>query len=124
MANFLRIDHIALHVRNLNISREFYKNHFGFSDYYKQVTASGIEIYYMKLGDTILELVGRHDLKIGGFHWCMETDDFDDAVSQLEKNKVKLIQEPHPTDAREPREQGWKRAVFEGPDGEHVEIRG
>ena len=62
----------------------------------------------------------------------METDDFDSSsealiyqsISQLEKNKVKLIQEPHPTDAREPREQGWKRAVFEGPDGEHVEIRG
>ena len=45
----------------------------------------------MKLGDTILELVGRYDLKIEGFHWHMETDSFEDAVYQLKKNKVKLI---------------------------------
>jgi catechol-2,3-dioxygenase len=57
-ANFFKIDYITLHVRDLNTSRRFYKSHFGFSDFYKQVTASGIEIYYMKLGDTILELVG------------------------------------------------------------------
>ena len=45
----------------------------------------------MKLGDTILELMGRYDLKIEGFYWCMETDGFEGAVYQLKKNKVKLI---------------------------------
>ena len=54
----------------------------------------------------------------------METDDFDGAVSQLKQNQVDLFQPPHPTDAREPREKGWRRVVFLGPDGEQIEIRG
>ena len=124
MAIFKRIDHIALHVKDLAASTKFYKYHFGFKDFYEQVTPSGIQISYLKLGDTILELVGRQDPTIGGFHWCMETDDFDGAVAQLKQNQVDLFQPPHPTDARESREKGWRRVVFLGPDGEQIEIRG
>ena len=124
MAIFKRIDHVALEVKDLDFSIKFYKEHFGFEDHYRQVTPSGIQIAYLKLGDTQLELVGRHDQIIGGFHWCMETDDFDGAVSQLKEKKVELLTPPHPTDAREPREKGWRRVVFKGPDGEQIELRG
>jgi lactoylglutathione lyase len=124
MAIFKRIDHVALEVKDLDFSINFYKEHFGFEDHYRQVTPSGIQIAYLKLGDTQLELVGRHDQIIGGFHWCMETDDFDGAVSQLKEKQVKLLTPPHPTDAREPREKGWRRVVFKGPDGEQIELRG
>ena len=124
MAIFKRIDHVALEVKDLDFSINFYKEHFGFEDHYRQVTPSGIKIAYLKLGDTQLELVGRHDQIIGGFHWCMETDDFDGAVSQLKEKKLELLTPPHPTDAREPREKGWRRVVFKGPDGEQIELRG
>ena len=100
------------------------KEHFGFEDHYRQVTPSGIQIAYLKLGDTQLELVGRHDQAVGGFHWCMETDDFDGAVAELKEKQVELHTPPHPTDAREPREEGWRRVVFKGPDGEQIELRG
>jgi lactoylglutathione lyase len=124
MAIFKRIDHVALEVKDLDFSIKFYKEHFGFEDHYRQVTPSGIQIAYLKLGDTQLELIGRHDQIIGGFHWCMETDDFDSAVSQLKEKHVELLTPPHPTDAREPREKGWRRVVFKGPDGEKIELRG
>ena len=124
MVKFKRIDHIALHVKNLLVSKEFYKFNFGFINYYEQITPSGIKISYLKLGDTILELVERQDPCSGGFHWCIETDDFDAAVSQLKKNQVELVQAPHPTDARELREKGWRRVVYKGPDGEQIELRG
>ena len=124
MAIFKRIDHVALEVKDLDFSIKFYKENFGFEDHYRQVTPSGIQITYLKLGDTQLELVGRHDQIIGGFHWCLETDDFDGAVSQLKEKQVELFTPPHPTDAREPREKGWRRVVFKGPDGEQVELRG
>jgi lactoylglutathione lyase len=124
MAIFKRIDHVALEVKDLDFSIKFYKEHFGFEDHYRQVTPSGIQIAYLKLGDTQLELIGRHDQIIGGFHWCMETDDFDGAVSQLKEKQVELLTPPHPTDAREPREKGWRRVVFKGPDGEKIELRG
>jgi lactoylglutathione lyase len=35
-----------------------------------------------------------------------------------------LIRAPHQTAAREPREKGWRRVVFRGPDGEQIELRG
>jgi lactoylglutathione lyase len=124
MVTFKRIDHVALEVKDLDFSIKFYKEHFGFEDHYRQVTPSGIQIAYLKLGDTQLELIGRHDQIIGGFHWCMETDDFDSAVSQLKEKHVELLTPPHPTDAREPREKGWRRVVFKGPDGEKIELRG
>ena len=124
MAIFKRIDHVALEVKDLDFSINFYKEHFGFEDHYRQVTPSGIQIAYLKLGDTQLELVGRHDQIISGFHWCMETDDFDGAVSQLKEKQVEVLTAPHPTDAREPKEKGWRRVVFKGPDGEQIELRG
>lgn len=35
-----------------------------------------------------------------------------------------MFQKIDPTDPRSPGEEGWKRAVFKGPDGELIEIRG
>ena len=121
---FKRIDHIALHVNDLTASRKFYKKYFDFEDHYEQVTPTGTKIVYLKLGDMILELVGRSDGPINGFHWCIETSDFDQAVSRLTKNKVEILQPPHPTDARIEKEEGWRRVVFKGPDGEQIELRG
>jgi lactoylglutathione lyase len=123
MVDFKRIDHIALHVSDLAASIAFYETHFGFENYYEQETPTGIKIAYLRIADTILELVGRAE-QMSGFHWCLETDDFDGAVAELEANGVELMQAPHPTDAREAKEAGWRRVVFKGPDGEQIELRG
>jgi lactoylglutathione lyase len=61
---------------------------------------------------------------MSGFHFCLETDNFDDTVSQLQKDGVKLLRAPHDTAARAPRENGWRRVVFAGLDGEQIELRG
>ena len=121
---FKRIDHIALHVNDLTISKEFYIKHFEFKEHYEQVTPAGTKIVYLKLGDTILELVGRNESPINGFQWCIETTDFDQAVSKLAKDNVEILQQPHPTDPRIEKEVGWRRVVFKGPDGEQIELRG
>jgi lactoylglutathione lyase len=123
MVAYKRIDHIALHVSDLAASTTFYERHFGFENYYQQKTPTGIQIHYLKLGDTVLELVGRAE-PMNGFHWCLETVDFDGAVAQLEADGVDVAQAPHDTDAREAKEKGWRRVVFKGPDGELIEIRG
>jgi lactoylglutathione lyase len=54
----------------------------------------------------------------------LETDNFNETVDQLETDGVKLLRAPHDTAAREPRENGWRRVVFAGPDGEQIELRG
>jgi lactoylglutathione lyase len=121
---FKRIDHVAIHVADLDRSVTFYEKHFGFKKYFQHAGSGGLQIAYLKLGDTVLELTHRTDGAMMGFHFCLETDNFDATVAKLQKDSVKLIRAPHDTAAREPRENGWRRVVFGGPDGEQIELRG
>jgi lactoylglutathione lyase len=121
---FKRIDHVALHVTDLDGSVNFYEKHFGFKHYFQHAAGSGTQIAYLRLGDTVLELTHHFDGAMTGFHFCLETDNFDETVAKLQNDGVKLIRAPHDTAAREPRENGWRRVVFAGPDGEQIELRG
>ena len=121
---FKRIDHVAIHVADLDRSVAFYEQHFGFKKYFQHAGGGGMQIAYLKLGDTVLELTHRTDGAMMGFHFCLETNNFDETVAKLQKDGVKLIRAPHDTAAREPRESGWRRVVFAGPDGEQIELRG
>ena len=124
MVTYKRIDHTALHVANIEVSKNFYETHFGFETYFEHETPTGVPIAYLRLMDTVLELTGMEDAPIKGFHFCLETDDFEGAVADLKAATVELIQPPHKTAAREPREKNWQRVVFKGPDGELIELRG
>lgn len=124
MVAYRRIDHIALHVGDLDRSIAFYERHFGCEKYFEHESGRGFRIAYLALGDTVLELVDRDEGPMNGFHFCLETDDFDGAVARLKSDGVRCIQEPHDTPARSPREEGWRRVVFRGPDGESIELRG
>ncbi len=121
---FKRIDHVALHVSDLARSVDFYEVHFGFKKYFQHAGSGGLQIAYLKLGDTVLELTHRSDGSMKGFHFCLETDSFETAVAELQKKGVEMARAPHDTAAREPREKGWRRVVFCGPDGEQIELRG
>jgi lactoylglutathione lyase len=121
---YKRIDHVALHVADLERSIGFYERHFGFKSYSQQTAAGGLRIAYLKLGNTVLELTHRSDGGMNGFHFCLETDTFDEAVSELQAAGVPMLRAPHATAAREPREESWRRVVFRDPDGEQIELRG
>lgn len=121
---FKRIDHVAIHVSDLDRSVKFYEQHFGFKHYFQHAAGSGLQIAYLKLADTVLELTHHFDGPMTGFHFCLETDNFDETVAKLQQEGVKLVRAPHDTAAREPRENGWRRVVFAGPDGEQIELRG
>jgi lactoylglutathione lyase len=121
---FKRIDHVAIHVKDLDRSVAFYEQHFGFKKYFQHAATGGLQIAYLRLGDTVLELTHKTDGAMAGFHFCLETDNFDPTVAELQRQGVELIRAPHDTAAREPRENGWRRVVFGGPDGEQIELRG
>ncbi len=121
---YRRIDHVALHVSDIERSIAFYERNFGCETYFEHTSGRGFRIAYLRLGDTVLELTHRDDGAMTGFHFCFETDDLDGSVAALKAAGVDCIQEPHHTDAREPREKGWRRVVFSGPDGEAIELRG
>ena len=120
----MQLNHVAIHVADLDRSVMFYERHFGFKHYFQHAAGSGLQIAYLKLGDTVLELTHHSDGSMAGFHFCLETDNFAETVEKLQRDGVKLLRAPHETAAREPRENGWRRVVFAGPDGEQIELRG
>jgi lactoylglutathione lyase len=122
---FKRIDHVALHVADLDRSVDFYERNFGFKKYFQHIAGSGHQIAYLKLGDTVLELTHYPEgSAMVGFHFCLEAEDFNAAIADLQKRGVEMVRAPHDTAAREERENGWRRVVFRGPDGEQIELRG
>jgi len=126
---FKRIDHVAFNVKDRAKSIHFYEEYLDFKKYYEHdVPAPTVEkIVYLKLGDTILELIHMPDNSEStnqGFHFCLESDNFDEDYTRLINAGVPVDTEPHPAGAREAREEGWRRVVFIGPDGELIEFRG
>ena len=121
---FRRIDHVAIHVADIDRSISFYTKNFDCDKYFEHTAGPGFRIAYLRMGDTILELVNSPEEKMGGFHFCFETCDLDAAIKKLKAGRVKCVTEPYETAARSPREKGWRRTVFEGPDGEQIELRG
>jgi len=121
---FKRIDHIALHVGDLARSVDFYERHFGFKKYFQHTVGEGLQIVYLKLADSILELAQKSDGSMTGFHFCLEVEQFDEAVAGLQEAGLEMVRAPHGTTAREPKENAWRRVVFRGPDGEQIELRG
>ena len=126
-AVFRRIDHVAITVKDRARSIRFYEENFGFKLYFEHdVPVPEVEkIVYLKLGDTVLEMV--HMLSgpgNQGFHFCLESNNFDEDYTRLKDAGIPVATEPHPAGAREPREEGWRRVVFSGPDGESIEFRG
>ena len=126
---FKRIDHTAFTVKNRAKSISFYENILGFKRYYEHDVPMAVveKIVYLKLGDTILEMIHMPDMPQEDkrvFHLCLESDNFDDDYLRLVKAGVEIETEPHIAGAREKGEENWKRAVFIGPDGESIEIRG
>ena len=118
---------MAFNVKDGAKSIRFYEENFGFKKYFEHDgPVPAIEkIAYLKLGDTILELIHMPNGSTNqGFHFCLESDNFDEDYNRLKKVGIPIDTEPHPTGARERKEQGWRRVVFVGPDGELIEFRG
>lgn len=124
---FKRIDHVAFIVKNRAKSIQFYEENLGFKKYAEHdVPVPAIEkIVYLKLGDTVLELIHMpNGPVVQGFHFCLESNNFEADYTRLKNAGIPVDTEPHPAGARESGEESWRRVVFVGPDGELVEFRG
>lgn len=128
------IDHVAIVTFDLEQTIQFYEKHFGFRPYADQVPNNPQvkKIVYLRRGDDIIEVVhmageatprpkGRFP---GADHIAFRVRDFDGEVARLKAAGVQVHTEPHPTPAREPGEEGWKRAAFRDNNGTMIEIRG
>ena len=122
-----RLDHVAVSARDLDRSIEFYSKHFGMEHYFTQPSPNPRlqAIAYLRNAQGVVELMHVPDHAMGGgFHFCFVSDDFDADFKRLVDEGVEVKSPPRPTAARIPEEGGWMRCVFNGPDGEEVEMRG
>lgn len=121
---FKFIDHVAVHCSDVDTSVAFYRDNFGFEEFSRHRRDLG-GISYMRLGPTVLELTQKQGEPMSGMHFALETDDMDKAIAHLAARGIRQLQPPRPISARRPGEsQTSRRAVYNGPDGEMIEIRG
>ncbi|MDX1482876.1 MAG: VOC family protein [Alphaproteobacteria bacterium] len=118
---FKYIDHVAVHCSDLDRSARFYTDVMGFEPW----VGHDNRIQYFKCGDTLLELTMKTPKQVmSGLHFCLQAEDIEKAVAHLKEKGVECAVELRPSTGRVPGEEGLRRAVFKGPDGELIEIRG
>ncbi len=120
---FKKIDHVAVHCSDLETSLKFYQDAFGF-EFINRIERPGGGIAYAQLGGSVLELTQKQGQEYSGYHIAIWADDMDAAISHLAAQGVEVIQEARPTGAKLPDEGDTRRAVYAGPDGEMIEVRG
>ncbi len=118
---FKYIDHVAVHCSDLKRSAAFYTEVMGFEPW----VGHDDRIQYFKCGDTLLELTLKTPpQEMSGMHFCVQAEDIDRAVATLKDKGVEFVLDPRPATGRVPGEENLRRAVFKGPDGEMIEMRG
>lgn len=122
---FYKVDHMGLSVKDLEVSKKFYEEHFGFEKYFEMETKiPGVDkVYFIRSGDIVIELV-HMDAVNDGYHLCLLSDNFDADYDRLVAAGIEVQTPAQPAKPRIPEEEGRKRAMFIGPDGEKIEIRG
>lgn len=123
-----RIDHVSVLAEDYAAARRCYVEVLGFTLYSEKALDGNPprRIGYLRppAGDAVVELVETSGAGGTGWHYCLEVDDVDAEVARLTAAGLRVVSPPRPTEARAPREEGWRRAVLAGPAGELIELRG
>jgi glyoxylase I family protein len=123
---FRRIDHVEIVPRDLDRSMKFYTDILGFRirDRRKVEAPPIVEVIYLTLGDTVLELLSVSDAEPeAGEGWrygyrmmAIEVEDMDRALAWLETRGVEAAWGPVSLGAS-------RRAEIRDPDGLPIELR-
>lgn len=121
-----RMDHVALHVADVPAATRFYVEALGFEKVCDSPGTGGQAIAYVRLGNaSMIELTTRPGGEpMSGFHLGLESDDLAATAAHFKAAGLKVVIEPKPTTPRGEHQKGWKRAVFQGPHGETIEVKG
>ena len=124
MKNVKAIGHVALSVRDIDRSLDFYVNRLGFAEMFRLERDGRLWIVYLRITDSqFLELFpdGAGDgappfAAIGINHFCLEVDDIDAAIKEITDQGVTLTR---------PKKKGVDnndQAWIDDPDGNRIEL--
>jgi catechol 2,3-dioxygenase-like lactoylglutathione lyase family enzyme len=96
------LEHVSIRCRDLEASIEYYRQMFGAQVLLRRNLPNSKQIVYLKIGDTMLELMGFGPGKepvdprdhYGGTHIGIKTDDFDSAYRDLKAKGADFLGEP------------------------------
>jgi catechol 2,3-dioxygenase-like lactoylglutathione lyase family enzyme len=121
---FTTIHHVAVHCSDLNRSVQFYTECFGFNVSSRRDRPDGSGIAFVRLGGMALELTQRPGRKepMSGMHFAVEAEDMAAVVAYLTAKGVEMALPPTAPRSANGNTNARYRAVFTGPDGEHIEV--
>src|SRR5712671_4593158 len=101
MKGITQLAHIALKVKDIDKSLDFYVNRMGFPEMFRLEREGQLWIVYLRItDDQYLELfpdaTGDHAppfAAVGFNHLCLEVDDMDAAIQEITDRGVKLTQQ-------------------------------
>ena len=110
----MKIDHVAIAVKDLDAALDFYRDALGLEvAERREVPAEGVEIAFLPMGESEIELlrpldegnsIGRFIAKRGEgiHHLCLRVDDIEAAVARLEAAGARMATEirQHPDGTR------------------------
>ena len=130
-----RLEHVGIPVRSIERSKALYCDLLGYRPFFEVTVdlphfarivflrkrSSRIELQEMRGDQWAATPTGR----VGGLlHVSFAVDDLDGEVQRWTAAGQRLSVPPHHPGVMLPAEEHWRRAVFEGPDGELIELRG
>jgi len=121
---FTAIHHVAVHCSDLERSVQFYTECFGFTVSSRRDRPDGGGIAFVRLGGMALELTKQPNRKepMSGMHFAIEAEDMAAVVAHLQDKGVEMRMAPTAPRAAKDNPNARYRAVFAGPDGEHIEV--
>jgi glyoxylase I family protein len=118
------VDHVAISVKDLEVSRKFYEDVLGLKVSPREYQKPGVE-YFLDCGTSLIGLIqgdpkgDKHllqDAGLGGNHFSfrVETKEFDKAAEEIRSRGITVTYEKK-------RERSWS-LYFLDPDGNKLEI--
>jgi len=120
----VKFNHVALSVKDVNRSAEFYKNALQLEEITNRTEMDGIK--WFSLGDgKELHLVSvlKDEVKINkAVHFALSTPDFDSFISTLDDMEIVYSDCPGTLNKITTRADGIKQVYFQDPDGYWIEV--
>lgn len=113
----MRIHHIALLVKDLEISKIFYEEMFGFKENLR-ISFQDEEIIFLEQNGMMIELITNNQgiSHSDQYHICFEVEDVDLQINRFAVYSLQPSEGPYAL------KNGWKTVFFRGPDQEVIEL--
>lgn len=120
----LKFNHMALSVKDLAKSADFYKNVLGLKEITNKVGIEGIRWFSLADGNELhlISVVKEPVIINKAVHIALSTNRFDDLISILEVNGVEYSDWPGNVNKINQRPDGIKQVFFRDPDGYWLEV--